>query len=224
MRDRVTAAKSEVHDGGASPTDEPVQHSRRPDVVGGMDPRVDPLDADPVPIPVVAGANADAFVTAAWTALNGELFGFLVRSTRDAAAAEDLLQEAFLRLTTEVRGGRVPDNVRAWLFRVASNLAISRGRRVSVAVRWLGRFGAAEARTTAPSPETGALGRERTAAMERALDRLPTDARLALVLAGSGFRGRDIAATIGRSEIATRTLLSRARVTVRRYLAEEEAG
>ncbi|HET7704126.1 MAG TPA: RNA polymerase sigma factor [Candidatus Limnocylindrales bacterium] len=188
-----------------------------------MDPRVEPLDADPVPIPVVAGANADAFVTAAWTALHGELFGFLVRCTRDGAAAEDLLQEAFLRLTTEVRAGRIPDNVRAWLFRVASNLAISRSRRVSVAVRWLGRFGASEARTTSPSPETGALGRERTDAMERALDRLPPDARLALVLAGSGFRGRDIADTIGRSEVATRALMSRARVTVRRYLAEEEA-
>lgn len=188
-----------------------------------MDPRVDPLDADPVPIPVVAGTNADAFVTAAWTEHHGELFGFLVRSTRDAATAEDLLQEAFLRLTTEVRSGRVPDNVRAWLFRVVSNLAISRSRRVSVALRWLGRFGVAEARTTSPSPETGALGRERTDAMERALGRLPTDARIALVLAGSGYRGRDIAETLGRSESATRTLLSRARVTVRRHLADEEA-
>jgi RNA polymerase sigma factor (sigma-70 family) len=191
---------------------------------GGMDPGAEPIEIDPVPIPVVVGANADAFVAAAWTAFNHELFGFLVRSTRDEAAAEDLMQEAFLRLTTEVRDGRVPDNVRAWLYRVATNLAISRGRRVSTALRWLSRYGAAEARTTTPSPEAGLLIRERNSAMERALDRLPTDARLALVLSGSGFSGRDIAETIGRSEVATRTLMSRARVTVRRHLVDEEAG
>ena len=59
--------------------------------------------------------------------------------------------------------------------------------------------------------------------MERALDRLPTHARLALTLSGHGLRGREIAEAIGRSEAATRTLMSRARVTVRRHLAEEEA-
>jgi len=187
-----------------------------------MDPGVDPLDADPVPIPVVAGANADALVGAAWAALNGELFGFLVRSTRDAGAAEDLLQETFLRFTTEVRRGRVPDNVRAWLFRVASNLAISRGRRLSTAVRWLTRYGVAEATSTAASPEAGVLDRERNGAMERALGRLPIDARLALVMSGAGFSGRAIAEAIGRSDVATRTLMSRARVTVRRHLAAEE--
>ena len=108
-----------------------------------MDPGVEPIEIDPITVPVVAAANADAFVAATWTALNHELFGFLVRSTRDEVAAEDLVQETFLRLTAEVRQGRVPDNVRAWLYRVASNLAISRGRRVATALRWLSRYGAA---------------------------------------------------------------------------------
>ena len=33
---------------------------------------------------------------------------------------EDLLQEAFLRLTREVDAGRTPEHVRGWLYRVAS--------------------------------------------------------------------------------------------------------
>lgn len=188
-----------------------------------MDPGVEKIEIDPVIGPVVEGANADAFVAATWTALNNELFGFLVRNTRDQDAAEDLVQETFLRLTTEVRQGRVPDNVRAWLYRVASNLAISRGRRVATALRWLSRYGAVEGRSTLASPEAGLLSRERTGAMERALDRLPTHARLALTLSGHGLKGHDIAEAIGRSESATRTLMSRARVTLRRHLAEEEA-
>lgn len=190
---------------------------------GVMDPTADPLDPDLTPLPVVIGGNVDAFVDAAWTALHGELYGFLARSTRDAAAAEDLLQEAFLRLTTEVRQGRVPDNTRAWLYRVASNLAISRGRRTTIALRWLTKYGAAEARSTSASPETGFLRRERSDAMERALGRLTAPARLALVMSGAGFSGRDIAEAIGRSDVATRSLMSRARITLRRHLADEEA-
>ena len=80
-------------------------------------------------------AQADALVVAAWTDHHGEVYAFLVRTTRDPAVAEDLLSEAYLRLTTEARAGRAPDNVRAWLYRVGANLAVSRGRRISAALR-----------------------------------------------------------------------------------------
>ena len=76
-------------------------------------------------------------VVDAWTDHHQELFAFLVRTTRDPEVAEDLLQESFLRLTREIRAGRAPDNVRAWLYRVGANLAVSRGRRISAALRGL---------------------------------------------------------------------------------------
>jgi RNA polymerase sigma-70 factor (ECF subfamily) len=44
----------------------------------------------------------------------------------DAANAEDLVQEAFLRLLTETP---FPDSPKAWLFRVVRNLAIDQARR-----------------------------------------------------------------------------------------------
>ena len=68
---------------------------------------------------------------------------------------------------------------------------------------------------TAPSPEAGVVGREGVAEMERVLEGLSAEARLALLLSGEGFSGDEIAATIGRSAAATRTLLSRARARVR---------
>jgi len=52
---------------------------------------------------------------------------------------------------------------------------------------------------------------------ERARELAP-DARVALLLAAQGFSGREIAETIGRSEIATRTLMCRARLDLRRRL------
>jgi len=76
----------------------------------------------------------------------------------------DTLQETFLRLTTEARAGRAPEQVRAWLFRVASNLAISRARRHATANTYMGRYGQAEHDgMVMDSPEASALRRERNA-------------------------------------------------------------
>ncbi|MBP1706065.1 MAG: polymerase, sigma subunit, family, partial [Chloroflexi bacterium] len=56
----------------------------------------------------------------------GELLAFLVGMTRDPEVAEDLLQDTFLRLVREAREGRMPEDPRPWLYRVAANAAIDR--------------------------------------------------------------------------------------------------
>ncbi len=168
-------------------------------------------------------ARADALVVAAWTDHHEELYAFLVRTTRSPEAAEDLLQESFLRLTREARASRAPDNVRAWLYRVAANLAVSRGRRLQSAVRWLTGAGARAARPQLDeAPETTYLARETRAELVRALDSVGPDARAALLLASEGFTGIEIAGAIGRSDSATRTLMSRARLRLRETLDPAE--
>ena len=136
--------------------------------------------------------------------------------TRDPEVAEDVLQETFIRLIREARAGRMPDNVRAWLYRVAANLAISRGRRVATWLRILPRL---LDRDEPPRPEAEFLHHERDAELHVALGRLRPDGRAALLLAAEGFNGHEIATLIGRSEPATRTLLYRSRIELRR-LAE----
>jgi RNA polymerase sigma-70 factor, ECF subfamily len=169
-------------------------------------------------------AQADAVVVAAWADHHDEIYAFLVRTTRSPETAEDLLQEAYLRLTREVRANRTPDNVRAWLYRVGSNLAISRGRRISSALRGLVKLGSAAGASSADdAPEAGYLLREGHAALVLALAEVAPDARAALLLAAEGFSGAEIAAAIGRSETATRTLLCRTRVRVRSRLESAEA-
>ncbi len=60
------------------------------------------------------------------------LLRFAQRIGRDPEGAEDLVQDAFLRLLVEVEAGRTPDNIGAWLHRVVTNAAISRARRAIV--------------------------------------------------------------------------------------------
>ena len=97
----------------------------------------------------------------AWTDHHAEVYAFLVRTTRDPEVAEDLLSEAYLRLTREVRAGRAPDNTRAWLYRVGANLAVSRGRRLSAAFRGLVKIRNTSAPTTTTAHPRGELPRAR---------------------------------------------------------------
>jgi RNA polymerase sigma-70 factor (ECF subfamily) len=170
-------------------------------------------------------ARADAAVLQAWSDHHGEIFAFLVRTTRDPEVAEDILQEAFLRLTREARADRMPDNARAWLYRVGGNLATSRGRRLAAAARGVMRLGRPTSQLPSENvPEAGYLHREGRADLMRVLAELEPSARAALLLASEGFSGAEIAAAIGRSEAATRTLLCRTRLRVRGRLESPEAA
>jgi len=141
-----------------------------------------------------------------------ELFSFLLSVTRDAATAEDLLQEAFMRLIREVRRGRTPQSPRAWLYRVCVNLVTSQGRHRRSAERWQAWIAPSGA---AASAEQDYLLREDEQRLTDALGELPTDARAALLLSAHGFGGEEVAQLLGRSRLATRSLLFRARAKLR---------
>ena len=57
------------------------------------------------------------------------VYRYLFRILNDPANAEDLTQEVFLRLYSHLHGGGGVANVRAWVFRVAHNLAIDHQRK-----------------------------------------------------------------------------------------------
>jgi RNA polymerase sigma-70 factor (ECF subfamily) len=59
----------------------------------------------------------------------GPLLGFLQRMVGDRATAEDLLQETMVRIFHGIRRYREEGNFRAWIYRIAANLAVSHLRR-----------------------------------------------------------------------------------------------
>ncbi|HET7676260.1 MAG TPA: sigma-70 family RNA polymerase sigma factor [Candidatus Limnocylindrales bacterium] len=170
----------------------------------------------------VALEQVEGAVGAAYLAHHAEIRGTLLQRTRDPEAAEDLAQETFLRLTRELRAGRAPRDLRAWLHRVAANLAVSSGRHATVEERY-------RARLYEPgemgSPERDVLRHEEHEALRRALATLSSTEQRALVLAAAGWSGAEIGNVLGgRSAIAARTLICRARAQLRGRLAAAELG
>lgn len=136
-----------------------------------------------------------------------ELVRFLHRRVWDADRAQDLAQETFVRAL-----GQEPENPRAWLYRVAMNLARDEARLVVRRRRHLTLLRnevAAGGEVPPADAETEAL--ERREGVRRALDRLSERDRDVLLLWDAGLSYAEIAAEIGLAPSAVGTTLARAR-------------
>ena len=188
-------------------------------------------------------STSDEILMAAYQAGNqdafGELFdryagrvhGFLVRRLGDVAIAEDLHQEAFLRLH-RARDSYNPERpFRAWLFTIVHNLvndSLRSRKRAPVtetldAVKSPGTEAHVNLNREAPvneqSPERIVSARESTRALSTALAALPSDEATVLILARlEGLSYDDIGSVIGRSATAAKQLAYRALKRVRSEL------
>ena len=72
--------------------------------------------------------GAFACVAAAWQAHEAELRGYLRHRLSDTDAADDLLQDVFVKAMRQGLGFCTLDNPRAWLFQVARNALVDRLR------------------------------------------------------------------------------------------------
>jgi RNA polymerase sigma-70 factor (ECF subfamily) len=150
----------------------------------------------------------------------GPLFAFMARMLGDAAEAEDLAQETFLRVYAQAGRYRAANRFRSWLFRIGGNLARSRLRRRRV-LRWV-RFepGLHDRAASGPAPDRALEREEVRSAVQEALDRLPDRQREAVILRRyQGLSYREIASALGTTEAAVESLLQRAAMALRKDLA-----
>jgi RNA polymerase sigma-70 factor (ECF subfamily) len=157
------------------------------------------------------------------------VFGLLYRLTDSRDAAEDLLQETFLRVVRVIDQYRHVGKFEPWLFRIAANLARDRARRF---VRH-GQPGSLEessagdppaaTRSNSADPADGLVQRETEERVTASLQRLSDGEREVLLLRHySGLSFRDIAALLG---VPLGTALARAHRGLRRLrqeLADED--
>jgi len=203
-------------------------------VIPGRD--VPPLEPEEIPAapaePTAANSRAAAlpadplaartFVEGLFARHRGEIYAYLVRMLRDPELAADLTQDAFIRAYRAYGDLDDPAKARAWLYQIAHRVALDdiRRRKIIRFVPWTG-----ESRGAAPSAERIVLDARLSGDLERALRRIPERQRSALLLAEvHEMTGLELAAALGTSHIAARALLTRARDSLRRALAEEKAA
>jgi RNA polymerase sigma factor (sigma-70 family) len=136
------------------------------------------------------------------------LVRFLHRKVWDADRAQDLAQETFARAL-----GKQPENPRAWLFRVASNLANDEARSEIRRKKHLVLIqGDAEAKQDdAPDVAEEFERREQVHAVREALEQLTERDRNVLLMWDAGMNYEEIAAASGLAAGAVGTTLARAR-------------
>lgn len=138
-----------------------------------------------------------------------EVFRYLRATGASAEDVADLAAATFERAYAALPGYRtLPSGPRAWLFRIARNLAIDAARRRESAERGL-RFW--PRREPAPDPALLVVRDEDDRELAARVMALPNAQREAIVLRfAGGLSAREIAAVLGRSEAATHKVMTRA--------------
>jgi len=147
-----------------------------------------------------------------------ELVRFLHRKVWDADRARDLAQEAFVRALQHE-----PRQPRAWLFRVAANLALDEARTVLRRKKHLALLKTEVGIQGRPEdPEAALEKKEQWAVVKAALDTLSERDREVLLLWDAGMNYPEIAEQLGLSVGAMGTTLARARRRLTEAYREKE--
>ena len=155
------------------------------------------------------------------------LLRYLERMVRDRGAAEELVQEAFLRVY-RARERYEPDaRFSTWLYRIATNLALNELRRPRRRDphESLDRPDARALRAESPASDDLAHARQRAQRLEAALAELPERQRAALWLSAvEGLSYAEVADSLEVSESAVKALVHRARSRLADRLEMPDGG
>jgi RNA polymerase sigma-70 factor, ECF subfamily len=138
------------------------------------------------------------------------LRSYVVRTLGSTTNADDIVQETFLRLLRKPVPTRDDDELRAYVFRIASNLVIDHWR-------------AHRRESTSEVPDRGASGPDQGLRMDvkRLFARLkPRERQLVWLAHVEGASHKEIAVALGLRAGSVRVLLSRARHHLARLLRD----
>jgi RNA polymerase sigma-70 factor (ECF subfamily) len=158
------------------------------------------------------------------------MVGFMYRMAHNAAAAEDLAQEVFLRVYRSREGYEPSAKFTTWLYRIATNLAVNHARdtrnerpdkTVSLDEPDDTTGQTMDVPDSTLTVEQNILRRERLAAIRQRVHALPERQRMAVIMHKyQQMDYRQIGEVLKLSESATKSLLFRAYETLREQLKE----
>lgn len=156
------------------------------------------------------------------------VFSTAVRLLADPAQAEDVAQTVFLKAYERFDELRDSPTAPGWLKTVATNLSLNHLSRYRRRLHFLGGWSGEDSEVVEPAfevPDTlfdDLADAERSARVERALQRLPAPQRVPLVLFHfDEMSYQDIAALLGVSLAKVKTDIFRGRATLAKLLIGE---
>ena len=150
-----------------------------------------------------------------WGELDAGLRAFIHARVRDPHAAEDVLQDVYLKIHARIHTLRDEEKLHAWVYRVARN-AINDHYRASRPSSELG-----EVPYTPDDPADEEVGRRLSESVRRCLDYLSPEYREALVLTEyEGLTQAQIAGRLGLSVSGAKSRVQRARARLKELLLE----
>ncbi len=154
--------------------------------------------------------------------LSPDLGRYLLRQVRDAALAEDLLQETLLRVARGLPSFDGRASVKSWAYAIATNVVRDHFRRHA------GQGPSAELKDAenlpddARTPEEDIAIAQMNACVREVVEALPEDYRKAVVLHDfNGMSARETAAACGCSEANAKVRIHRGRSRLRQALEQE---
>lgn len=154
------------------------------------------------------------------------LFHFVYRYLRDEPIAREVVQETFVRVYFKAKSFAPRSLVKTWIYAIALNLARDQGRKL--AKRWReislnapgpGDQPPLELADTAPMPDENAGRRDRFAALQQAIDKLPHKLKSALILFSlEGRSQHEAAAILGTTPKTVETRVYHAKEKLRQLL------
>lgn len=180
-----------------------------------MSTRIDTMAATDMDAAIAREAAAPALLDerefhALYARTAAPLRAYVVRTLGSALHADDIVQDTYLRVLRKPVPTRTDDELRAYVFRIASNLVIDHWR-------------SHRHESSGEVPDCGAPASDSVTRvdMQRLLTKLTPRERQMMWLAHvEGVAHREIAATLGLRTGSIRVLLSRARHRLARILRE----
>ncbi len=150
---------------------------------------------------------------------NEALTRYLTRLTGDRDGAADAAQEAYSRLLSHPPAR--DDNLRAWLFTVATNVVRDGWKKQQTALRLVQNQDGVPSPATPADPHDNVERLERLQAVREVLDRLSARDKTVLLMREEGFSHKEIAAAIDTTTKSVGTMIARA---LRKFAKELEAA
>lgn len=153
--------------------------------------------------------------------LNQPVFRYLVNCCRDRDDAEELQQEAFLRLYSTLKKGEQIENVRSWVFRVARNLMLDRAKhqdRVDPKTGVMSDHLAETLLDPQPTTEQHLVDKAKMAQFQAAVDKLAPQQRECVLLRCQNLTYREIGEILGMSPSGVASAIARAKAPLKKAM------